>query len=71
MNARPTLKDVAELAGVSFKTMSRVLNGENGVSPAMHAKVQQAVDTLGYRRNHSAQALRKSGQSLGVTQISV
>ncbi len=65
MQTRPTLKDVAELAGVSFKTVSRVVNGENGVSPAMHAKVQEAVDTLGYRRNHSAQALRKSGQRLG------
>lgn len=64
MNPRPTLKDVAEHAGVSFKTVSRVVNGESGVSQEMATRVQTAVDTLGYRRNHSASALR-SGQRQG------
>ena len=52
------MKDVAEVAGVSFKTVSRVVNGEAGVSPAMTKRVQAAIDQLGYRRNHSAHALR-------------
>ena len=63
---RPTLKDVAERAGVSFKTVSRVVNDEDGVSAALTARVQQAVDELGYRRNHSARALRRADQRIGM-----
>lgn len=64
-SARPTLKDVAELADVSFKTVSRVVNGETGVSAERASRVHEAVATLGYRRNHSARALRRSGKRIG------
>ncbi len=64
MASRPTLKDVAEQAGVSFKTVSRVVNDEPGVAPAMAERVRKAVGDLGYRRNHSAQVLRRSDARL-------
>jgi len=58
--ARPTLRDVALLAGVSTKTVSRVVNGESGVSPAKVAAVQRAVAQLDYRPNFTASSLRRS-----------
>lgn len=58
---RATMHDVAALAGVSQKTVSRVVNGEQNVSPAVLEKVQRAVEQLGYRHNLAASALR-SGQ---------
>ena len=69
MAARPTLKHVAEHAGVSFKTVSRVVNDEPGVSAAMAARVRAAIDDLGYRRNHSAQVLRRADSRLGTVAI--
>lgn len=57
---RPTLRDVAALAGVSFKTVSRVVNGEPGVSPAVADRVRAAAVELGYRPNAAATALRRA-----------
>lgn len=57
---RPTLRDVAALAGVSFKTVSRVVNDEPGVSAAVAVRVRAAADTLGYRPNAAATALRRA-----------
>ena len=56
---RPTMKDVAARAGVGLKTVSRVVNGEPGVTPDTEARVRQAIDALGFRRNDSARVLRK------------
>jgi LacI family transcriptional regulator len=56
---RPTLRDVAARAGVSFKTVSRVVNEEPGVSPAMADRVRQAVEELGFRPNVGARVLRR------------
>ena len=60
LRRRPTLRDVAALAGVSFKTVSRVVNGEPGVSPAVTDRVRIAADELGYRPNAAATALRRA-----------
>lgn len=57
--ARPTMKDVAARAGVGLKTVSRVVNGEPGVTPDTAQRVQAAIDALGFRRNDSARILRK------------
>lgn len=54
---RPTLKDVASLAGVSIKTASRVVNGQGEVSDATRKRVQAAIEKLGYRPNILARSL--------------
>jgi LacI family transcriptional regulator len=56
---RPTLRDVAARAGVSFKTVSRVVNEEAGVSPALVERVRLAIDELGFRPNVGARVLRR------------
>jgi LacI family transcriptional regulator len=58
-NLRPTMTDVAAAAGVSLKTVSRVVNGEPGVTPATAARVRAAIELLGFRRNDVARALRR------------
>jgi len=52
-----TITDVAHRAGVSMKTVSRVLNNEAHVRPAVREKVQSAVAALGYRPNLAARQL--------------
>jgi LacI family transcriptional regulator len=59
---RPTMKDVAARAGVALKTVSRVVNGESGVTPATTERVLDAIGELGFRRNESARLLR-TGQT--------
>ena len=56
---RPTMRDVAVLAGVAVKTVSRVVNGVSTVDPAMAARVREAADKLGYRPNLTASNLRR------------
>ena len=53
----PGMMDVARLAEVSHQTVSRVLNSPDDVRPATRARVLEAIDTLGYRRNSAARAL--------------
>ena len=52
------MKDVASRAGVALKTVSRVVNGEPGVTPETARRVQGAIEDLGFRRNESARLLR-------------
>jgi LacI family transcriptional regulator len=60
MKARPGLKDVAAHAGVSIKTVSRVVNDEASVLPVTRMKVERSISELGYVLNTMARAL-KSG----------
>jgi LacI family transcriptional regulator len=55
---RATIKDVAREARVSFKTVSRVVNGHPGVNRAMREAVEQAMAELGYRPHRAARSLR-------------
>lgn len=55
---RATIYDVARLAGVSHQTVTRFLNGFEGIRPATRAKVQAAIDELNYRPNGAARWLR-------------
>lgn len=57
---RPTMRDVAARAQVSFKTVSRVVNDEGGVSPQLERRVRTAIDELGFRPNVGARILRRS-----------
>ncbi len=54
-----TIHDVARHAGVSVKTVSRVLNHERGVSDAMTARVRSSMKALDYRPNAAARVLRR------------
>lgn len=67
LNRRPGIKDVAASAGVSIKTVSRVVNAEEAVHPETRARVIQAIQTLGYVPNTAARSL-KSGTngSIGI-----
>lgn len=59
-----TIVDVAREAGVSFKTVSRVLNGEPNVRPQTRLRVMSAIGELGYRANPYARSLRASRSRL-------
>jgi DNA-binding LacI/PurR family transcriptional regulator len=61
--ARPTLEDVAAVAGVSRATASRVLNSSPRVSPEAHEAVTAAAQQLGYAPNQAARTLvtRRTG----------
>jgi LacI family transcriptional regulator len=54
------MRDVAALAGVALKTVSRVVNGVSTVDPELAARVHLAADKLGYRPNLTASNLRRS-----------
>ena len=63
----PTLADVAQLAGVSPTTVSRVLNNRGYLSEKTKRSVADAIKTLGYRPNSLARALHgKSTQTVGL-----
>lgn len=59
MAARPRIKDVAEYAGVSPKTVSNVINDFEHVSDRTRATVREAIDALGYRVNIAGRQLRQ------------
>src|SRR5690349_11008686 len=60
MAHRPTMNDVARTAGVSLKTVSRVVNGEPTVAPDLAARVRAAVESLDYRPHLGASLLRRN-----------
>jgi LacI family transcriptional regulator len=67
---RPTLTEVAALAGVSLKTASRALNREPNVAPSTGQRVLDAADLLGYRLNGIARELRRGATSALVGLVS-
>jgi LacI family transcriptional regulator len=63
MQSGSTLHDVAALAGVSPRTVSRVVNDQSGYGEATRLRVLEAIEKVGYRPNMLARALitRKTG----------
>ncbi len=59
MERRPTMRDVASAAGVSVKTVSRVVNNEAAVRDVVVERVRAAIEALGYQPDHRAQLLRR------------
>ncbi len=57
------MADVAARCGVSIKTVSRVVNGEAGVSTKTALRIQQMIVDLGFQRHEGASLLRSSGRS--------
>jgi LacI family transcriptional regulator len=55
--ARPTIRDVAQRAGVSIATVSRALNEKGDIRPETRARVQEAAEELGYAADPAARAL--------------
>ena len=65
---RPTVKDVAKLAGVSPKTVSNVINGVVFVRPETRARVESALAELDYVPNMSARGkLRRTSRTSAAT----
>ncbi|MFI6094677.1 LacI family DNA-binding transcriptional regulator [Lentzea sp. NPDC051213] len=64
----PSIRDVAAAAGVSYQTVSRVLNDSPRVNPGTRRQVLDAIERLGYRPDRAARALG-SGQSSAVTVV--
>ncbi len=54
---RANIREVAELAGVSRQTVSRIINGRPGVRPDTQEKVQKVIDKLGYVATKTAKSL--------------
>ncbi|WP_326719543.1 LacI family DNA-binding transcriptional regulator [Streptomyces sp. NBC_00243] len=68
--AAPRSVDVARLAGVSQKTVSRVMNDEPYVSSDVRSRVLAAAEELGYRSNNAARALASGRtRSIGVVTL--
>ncbi|MEX1057564.1 MAG: LacI family DNA-binding transcriptional regulator [Natronospirillum sp.] len=62
-----SIKDVARVAGVSDKTVSRVVNKEPNVRPETSEKVEKAIQELGYVPNHAARSVRsRRSRILGI-----
>ena len=69
-NRPPVMHDVAQLAGVSHQTVSRVLNDHPSVRPATRERVENAIAQLGYRRNSTARALAtRATNTIGVITV--
>ena len=58
MKRKPTLLDVATMAGVSTATVSNVLNGTKNVGSEVKRKIHEAVEALNYIPNNVAKSLR-------------
>src|SRR3954469_3785287 len=65
---RPTMRDVAHRAGVSLKTVSRVINAEAGGAPAPSEGGPDGIAALGFEPNDLARSLRqgRSSATLGL-----
>ena len=65
---RANIKDVSQAAGVSIKTVSRVINNERYVRPDTRARVEQAMAALGFQPSQAARALA-GGRSFQIARV--
>lgn len=63
-DGRPTIAQIAQIAGVSVPTVSKVLNGRADVAPPTRERVEQVIEQYGFVRNRAARALRKGKTGL-------
>ncbi|RQD70663.1 MAG: LacI family transcriptional regulator [Tindallia sp. MSAO_Bac2] len=61
---KTTISDVAKMANVSTATVSRILNGNKKVNPAMKKEVLNAIDVLNYKPDNVARSLRSKGSNI-------
>jgi len=57
-SSKPTIRDIADKAGVSIATVSYVVNGNGSVSAEIRKKVKQIAEDLGYQQNRAARAMK-------------
>ena len=57
MLRRPTIKDVAKIAGVTYPTVSRVLSGKPYVASSTRERVMRAIEDLGYKPSAAARSM--------------
>src|SRR5215813_12345468 len=65
-NSRITISHVAQVANVSKMTVSRVLNGQPGVSEATRQRILSTMESMGYVANPAARTLRGSSKVIGL-----
>ena len=63
-DGRPTIAQIAQIAGVSVPTVSKVLNGRTDVATPTRERVEQVIEEYGFVRNRAARALRKGKTGL-------
>ncbi|MEJ5228582.1 MAG: LacI family DNA-binding transcriptional regulator [Pseudothermotoga sp.] len=63
-NNSTNIKSVAQMAGVSISTVSRVINNPESVSEELRNKVRKAIEALGYQPNQIARSLRTGSTKL-------
>jgi DNA-binding LacI/PurR family transcriptional regulator len=63
-DGRPTISQIAQIAGVSVPTVSKVLNGRADVATPTRSRVEQVIEEYGFVRNRAARALRKGKTGL-------
>ncbi|HZS79685.1 MAG TPA: LacI family DNA-binding transcriptional regulator [Ktedonobacteraceae bacterium] len=63
-DGRPTISEIARIAGVSVPTVSKVLNGRTDVAAPTRERVEQIIEEYGFVRNRAARALRKGKTGL-------
>ena len=63
-DGRPTISQIAHIAGVSVPTVSKVLNGRADVAAPTRERVEQVIEEYGFVRNRAARALRKGKTGL-------
>jgi LacI family transcriptional regulator, galactose operon repressor len=64
--ARPTIRDVAQSAGVSVGTVSRVLNGNKTVGPVIRKRVERVIARLKFMPDAAAQGMRGTKRAVGI-----
>lgn len=61
-----TIKDIADIAGVSISTVSRVLNGKGNVDPQLKERVLQVIKDTGFQPSSFARSFRKNSVQIDV-----